>query len=66
MRRTLLSTAQVSTMTGVPQNTLRWWRYRGYGPKSFKLGRRVVYSEDELTAWIEHQHAAEGNGSSAA
>lgn len=61
MRRPLLSTAQVSTMTGVPQNTLRYWRYRGYGPTSFKLGRRVVYSEDDLTEWIERQRQEGGD-----
>jgi predicted DNA-binding transcriptional regulator AlpA len=59
MQRTLLTTAQVSQQTGVPQETLRYWRHRGVGPKSFKLGpRKVVYDEAELEAWIEAQRAA--------
>lgn len=59
MQRVLLSTAQVSQQTGVPQETLRWWRHRGVGPKSFKLGpKKVVYDAAELEAWIDSQRAA--------
>lgn len=50
--------------TGIPQETLRYWRHRGTGPKSFKLGpKKVVYSEDDLNAWIDAQRdAAEPQG----
>lgn len=59
MSRTLLSTAEVSMRTGIPQETLRYWRHRGTGPKSFKLGpKKVVYAEDDLNAWIDAQRAA--------
>lgn len=45
--------------TGIPQETLRYWRHRGTGPKSFKLGpKKVVYAEDDLNAWIDAQRAA--------
>jgi predicted DNA-binding transcriptional regulator AlpA len=66
MRRRFLSTAEVSTETGVPQETLRYWRYCGTGPRSFKLGRRVVYSEDDLTEWIEQQRRKGQPGGDAA
>jgi predicted DNA-binding transcriptional regulator AlpA len=36
-------------------NTLRFWRHQGTGPRSIKLGRRVVYRECDVVAWIEEQ-----------
>ena len=53
---TLLSTAEVSAMTGIPANTLRYYRSIDRGPKSGKLGpRRVVYRKADVEAWIEAQ-----------
>lgn len=49
----LLSTADVAEMTGVPENTLRHYRYIGKGPKSGKLGGRVVYREQDVIDWID-------------
>lgn len=63
--RTLLRTAEVAAMTGVPVGTLRYWRHRGEGPKSFRLGRRVAYFEDEVIAWVESQAAATSVGGAA-
>jgi predicted DNA-binding transcriptional regulator AlpA len=49
----LLRTSEVSEQTGIPVATLRWWRHRGEGPPSFKLGKKtVVYLADELAVWI--------------
>ena len=40
-------------------HTLRWWRTRGLGegPKSGKLGRRIMYREEDLDAWVAKQFA---------
>jgi predicted DNA-binding transcriptional regulator AlpA len=35
--------------------TLRYWRHLGTGPRSFRLGRRVVYRLADVGAWIEAQ-----------
>ena len=43
----------VSNHTGVPVNTLRYYRQRGEGPRSFKLGRRVMYAVEDVEAWID-------------
>lgn len=51
----LLRTADVAEMTGAPEATLRYWRHQGYGPPSAKLGRRVVYREEDVIAWIDAQ-----------
>lgn len=57
----LLRIEDVSELTGVPVNTLRWWRNRakGEGPKSGKLGRRVVYYASDVEAWIRSNLGAE-------
>jgi excisionase family DNA binding protein len=56
MTRTILSLPEVAEMTGVPIDTLRYWRATGKGGlASFRLGRRVVFDLDTVTAWIEEQ-----------
>jgi DNA-binding transcriptional MerR regulator len=52
----------VSEKTGIPINTLRYYRAHGLGPKSFKLGRRVVYDEAQVAAWIDEARAAGSAG----
>jgi len=59
-----LTIAEVSAILRVPVNTLRWWRYRGDGPKFFKIGRHLVTTIGDLTTWIDDQKR--GNGSDAA
>lgn len=53
MKDRILSTAQVSEMTGTPVPTLRWYRHVGKGPKAGKLEGRVVYRESDVIAWVE-------------
>lgn len=54
----LLRVGDVSELTGIPEATLRFWRHSGTGPPSAKLGRRVVYREAEVLAWIDAQFDA--------
>jgi len=61
-----LQLEEVSQATGIPINTLRFWRAQGRGgPQSAKFGRRVVYRASDLDAWIEAQFNAEVQGSRA-
>ena len=54
----LLTITEVAEMTRLPEATLRWFRHEGTkGPKSAKLGRRVVYRESDVLAWIENAFA---------
>lgn len=41
-------------------NTVRYWRTIGYGPKSARIGRRVVYRRADVEAWIDAQFEAAG------
>ena len=58
----LLGTKSVSNWTGIPEETLRYWRHRGEGPVSFKLGRRVVYARDDVESWIARQRELSAAG----
>ena len=65
MRRTILTMPEVAELTRTPLDTLRWWRQRGTGPISFKVGRRVMYDEDDVLAWLDARRNAERGGSAA-
>lgn len=56
---------EVSAQTLVPVGTLRYWRHIGTGPESFKLGRRVVYRQSAVDAWIAAQQIATTRGGAA-
>lgn len=56
----LLRLDQVAAETGIPANTLRYWRANGTGPRSAKIGRRVVYRRADLQAWLDAQFADGG------
>ena len=49
-----------------PVATLRYWRHLGTaGPRSMKIGRRVMYRQADIDAYIERQAADTGGGSAA-
>ena len=52
MNLKLLSTRETAEALRRPEATLRYWRHCGTGPRSFKMGRRVMYSEDDVTDWL--------------
>ncbi len=52
----LLTITEAATILRTPVATLRYWRYLGTGPQSFRLGRRVLYRADDLHTWIQAQH----------
>lgn len=64
MMSTLLTLEEVAQRTRVPASTLRYWRHKGdYGPPSTRIGRRVVYRESDLEAWIAEQFEHDGQAS---
>jgi predicted DNA-binding transcriptional regulator AlpA len=52
----ILLIEEVAELTRLPLATLRFYRHRGDGPKSFKLGNRVAYKRADVEAWIEAQY----------
>ena len=62
----LLTLAEVAEITRTSPDTLRWWRHTGAGPKSWKLGRRVMYDRVEVERWLDEQRqATNGRGDAA-
>jgi predicted DNA-binding transcriptional regulator AlpA len=51
----LLRLPEVAELTGLPEITLRFWRHQGIGPRSARLGRRVVYRERDGVEWINER-----------
>jgi predicted DNA-binding transcriptional regulator AlpA len=58
----ILLKRQVAAEYPIPAATLQFYRSRGGGPKSFKLGGRVVYKRSDVEAWIEERYNAENGG----
>ena len=54
-----MTTQEVASMCRTSPETVRWWRYMGTGPRSFKVGRRVLYRRDDVNKWIEDQYNAD-------
>ena len=53
----LLTLPEVAEMLRTSPDTLRYWRHVGTGPKSFRIGGRVVYKSADVETWIEKQYA---------
>jgi predicted DNA-binding transcriptional regulator AlpA len=51
----IMRVPEVAELTGVSESTLRFWRSTGQGPKSAKLGRRIVYRLSDVEAWVDAQ-----------
>ncbi|WP_233510380.1 helix-turn-helix transcriptional regulator [Actinomadura craniellae] len=56
-----LTTNEVAARYRTAPGTVRYWRHAGTGPRSFKVGKRVLYRESELIRW-EQERDAEQNG----
>lgn len=54
---TLLHTPDLAQRLGVSPRTLEHWRLNQQGPPYVRVGRRVVYREGDVAAWLE-KHAA--------
>jgi predicted DNA-binding transcriptional regulator AlpA len=54
----LLTMQEVADVVRVPVATLRYWRYLGTGPRSFRIGRSVRYWRTEVALWLENQSSS--------
>ena len=51
----MLTIDEAAEFLRVPVATLRYWRYAGIGPFSFKLTRHVRYWHSDLVRWLTEQ-----------
>lgn len=61
-----LTTPEVAAKVRRPSETVRYWRHIGVGPRSFKVGRGVLYAREDVERWIAEQRAATTSGGTAA
>lgn len=56
-----MNSVEVAEMVRAPEQTLRYWRWKGTGPKGTKVGRRVLYRRSDVEAWlVERERAQHG------
>ncbi len=58
MDERLLTTDEVAAYFRTTAATARYWRHVRKGPRSFKVGRRVLYRESDVKAWADSALAA--------
>jgi len=51
----LLSTEEVARILVVPVTTLYCWRYKGTGPRAFRVGKHLRFRLSDVMAWLEDQ-----------
>ena len=56
----IMTLPEVSERTRIPINSLRYYRSRGEGLRTFKLGRKVCALRSDVEAWIADAYAADG------
>ncbi len=49
----LLSTEDVARILVVPVTTLYTWRYKGTGPKAYRVGKHLRYRLSDVVEWLE-------------
>ncbi|KRF10919.1 helix-turn-helix domain-containing protein [Nocardioides sp. Soil796] len=47
-----MTTQEVAATLRTSPETIRYWRHTGKGPRSFKVGRRVLYAKEDIDAFI--------------
>lgn len=53
----LLTVSEAAQSMNRPEQTLRYWIQQGTAPRSFKLGRRRMFREEDVDAWLTEQMA---------
>ena len=63
-KRPLVKAHEAAEFLGVPETTLRQWRYRGVGPRWIKVESMVRYDYDDLEAYREANRMSRSRASS--
>jgi excisionase family DNA binding protein len=54
-----MTTHEVAELVRAPAETVRYWRHVGKGPRSFKIGRKVLYARGDVERWIAEAREAQ-------
>ena len=58
----LFTPQELAAYLDVPVSTLYDWRWRGEGPRGFRVGKRIRYRRSDVEQWI-HQRLQESDPS---
>lgn len=58
---TYMTTAEVADLFRTSPETVRYWRTMGTGPKSVKIGKRILYDSDDVKRWAASKAEAEAS-----
>ena len=58
----LLTITEVADLLRTSPNTINYWVYMGKGPRSMKIGRRRLWPEAEVLAWLDTQSVSQHQG----
>ncbi len=50
--KNMLRTPAAAALLGVRPNTLEIWRHQRRGPKFYRVGRCIVYEQEDLEAFV--------------
>lgn len=50
-----MTTEEVAALLRTKPESVRYWRHAGKGPKSFKVGKRVLYGAADVEEWMHSE-----------
>lgn len=53
-----LTTEELADLLRTTPESCRYWRHVGKGPRSFKVGRRVLYAREDVERFIAEARGA--------
>lgn len=51
----MISPTDLAQLLQIPVQTIYRWRYRGEGPRAYRIGRHVRYRMSDIEAWLDRQ-----------
>jgi excisionase family DNA binding protein len=55
-----MTTEELAQVLRTSPETIRYWRHLGNkGPRSFRVGRRVLYDRKDVLVWLEAAKAGD-------
>jgi excisionase family DNA binding protein len=53
-----LTVREFAALVRAPEETVRYWVWKGIAPRSVKVGRRRLFARSDIDAWLQACGAA--------
>jgi excisionase family DNA binding protein len=57
----LMTIPQLCEYLNVEVSTVYMWRTRGRGPRGFRVGKKILFRQTDVVAWLEEQRRRSGS-----